>query len=261
MLEKENVTTIKSFDEKFVDLEILLMNIKKSDSFLYAFIFLTFFCTNVGAVVVSPGDSAFMPGTTLTATTELNGTVIYEDSLTYNLYDGPFPLFQGHAVKNKVIRSNLAGSLIFALQLLNSSNTIAGDDVLIDSISLNGYAGWQTDVHYRTDATGDRGPTFVERSADGDDLLLTFGFPLLIGDLAQDQHEDSYPIEIVTNADFYDTSGRATIRGHTAAGNAPLQVSIGGLAVPTAVPLPASFSLFLAGIGLLLGSARNRQKA
>lgn len=235
------------------------MNINTLVRLVSAAVFSSLFTTPVLAAVVAPGASAFLPGTSLVGTPALNGSVVYANSLAYDL-DPSIALFVGHGeVTNQVIRSNLADSLVFALQLLGPIN-ITADDVLIDSISLNGYAGWQTDIHYRSDAAGDRGPTFVERSADGDNLLLTFGFPLFLGNLTLETHEESFPIEILTNADAYDTNGRATIRGRTVAGNAPLQVSIGGLAVPTAVPLPASFSLFLAGIGVLLGLTRNQQK-
>lgn len=235
------------------------MNNNKSVRFRYAAVFLSLLAINASAAIVAPGDSAFMPGTSLSGTPELDGSVIYENSLIYDLDPNPLWLVGHPDVKNKVIQSNLANSLVFSLHLLGRLNTTS-DDVLIDSVSLNGYAGWQTDVHYRTDAVGDRGPTFVERSADGDNLLFTFGFPLFLGNLVQEVGEESYPIEILTNADFYDTTGRATIRGRTVAGNIPLQVSIAGLAVPTAVPLPASFSLFLAGIGFFLSRGGKHSK-
>ncbi|MCK9606189.1 MAG: hypothetical protein M0R33_07010 [Methylomonas sp.] len=221
--------------------------------------FASLFTTPVFAAVVAPGASAFLPGTSLSATPALNGSVVYTNSLAYDL-DPSIALFVGHGeVTNQAIRSNLADSLIFALQLLGPIN-ITADDVLIDSIILNGYAGWQTDIHYRSDTAGDRGPSFVERSANGDNLQFTFGFPLFLGNLTQEAHEESFPIEILTNADAFETSGRATIRGRTVVGNTPLQVSIGGLAVPTVVPLPASCWLFLAGIGVLLGLTRTQQK-
>lgn len=236
------------------------MNINALGRLLSAAAFSSLFTTPVFAAVLAPGASAFLPGTSLSATPALNGSVVYTNSLAYDL-DPSIAFIAGHdEVANQVIRSNLADSLIFALQLLGPIN-ITVDDVLVDSISLNGYAGWQTDIHYRSDAAGDRGPSFVERSADGENLLFTFGFPLFLGNLTLETHEESFPIEILTNADAFETSGRATIRGRTVAGNTPLQVSIGGLAVPTVVPLPASCWLFLAGIGLLLGRPRNRQQA
>lgn len=236
------------------------MNINALGRLLSAAAFASLLTNPVSAAVVAPGASAFLPGTSLSATPALNGSVVYANSLAYDL-DPSIALFVGHGeVTNQAIRSNLADSLIFALQLLGPIN-ITADDVLIDSISLNGYAGWQTDIHYRSDAAGDRGPSFVERSADGDNLLFTFGFPLFLGNLTLETHEESFPIEILTNADAFETSGRATIRGRTVVGKTPLQVSIGGLAVPTVVPLPASCWLFLAGIGLLLGRPRNRQQA
>jgi hypothetical protein len=203
------------------------------------------------ALLIAPGDSAFISGSSLADQPILDGNTLYQNSLSYDLLATPW-IFAGHAdVVNSVIHSTLSDSLVFSLQLLDGQNP-SEDDIWIDSITMNGYAGWDTDVFYRTDTVGDRGPTFASRSADGDMLRFDFSFPLTLNNLVGGVQEQSYPLEILTDASSFATTGRAWITAHTT--ETSLAVSFAGLAVPTvSVPLPATSSLLLPGLLLLVG--------
>ena len=210
------------------------------------------------AVVVEPGGTAFIPGTTLSAYPELGGTTIYESTDHYEISSPniAFPTIAGHVYKNQVIQSDLSGNLVFSLQLIDGFNATEYSTIYIDAISLSGYAGWDADIVYRTDAVGDLGPTFVQRSNDGDLFELSFGFPLALNNLTEGVRQDSLPIQILTGAQAFDTSGRAVVnaRGLSSATGEwdAIEVYMTGLAVPAAVPLPASLPLLLSGIGLLV---------
>ena len=160
------------------------------------------------------------------------------------------------------MRSDVTGSVIISPRLRDPINTSVGD-VVVDGFSIDGYAGWTTDIVYRTDSLGDVGPTFVERSADGDTLTFTFGFPLLLGNLVQEIQQESLFINMLTDAPAFETTGRATFFGRSEAyPDQILQVSIGGIAVPAAarIPLPAPLALMLAGLvgTTLVRRGRNR---
>lgn len=210
------------------------------------------------AVPVLPGSSEALPGTTLAASPELAGSVIYDDASQY--YDfNPAPLFlAGHRYRDRVVRSDATGNVIIAPRLIDPTNNFPSR-VFVDGFSLTGYAGWATDISYRTDLDGDRGPTLVERSADGDELMFTFGFPLLIDYLLGQPQETSLFVNILTDAPTFETTGRATFFGRSEA--SPGQVltfSIGGIAVPAAaqIPLPASVTLLIPGLAWSAVAAR-----
>lgn len=216
--------------------------------------------SSLHAAVVSPGESVFLSGTTLSLNPELAGTDRYDFSDYYDFRPDPIPAGWGHYYKSQAIQSDLSKSLVFSLQLVGGFNITQYSAVYIDTISLSGYTGWTTDIFYRTDAMGDRGPTSVQRSANGDQLLFSFAFPLTLNNLVGGVLEESYPIQILTDAQAFDTTGRAIINGRSLNGLTgewgEFEVYLTDLAVPTAVPLPASLPLLLSAIGLLFGLKR-----
>ncbi|MBV7299683.1 PEP-CTERM sorting domain-containing protein [Enterovibrio paralichthyis] len=221
------------------------------------------------ATPITAGDSVLLPGTTVVSNPELAGTVVRDDLKPYyDLNPDLHPLFiAGHHYQDRVVQSDVTGSLIFASRLRDPIN-VTGRDFLIDSIVLDGYSGFQTDVFYRTDGLGDRGPTFVERSADGDDLTFLFGFPLLLQNLVQEIQDESLFINILTDATAYNTSGTATIYGRIQDGaNAGqlVQATVEGIAVPTRrqvkIPEPSTLVVLLSGMALLTVRVRRHSKS
>jgi len=218
------------------------------------------------AATLNPGGSTIVTGTTEASSPELAGTVIND-----NLINGPnVEQIPGNAVfvanfdvQNRVVRSDLDGTLIFAPRILFGFN-IALSPFLIDSFTLTGFAGFDTDVAYRTDGPGDRGPTFAERSLSGDALDFTFGFPLFVNNLVAGPAQESYFTSIKTNAIAFENTGRLSIFGRWQ-GDAPgtVRIDYTGLAVPVPapVPLPASIVFLLGSFGVLLGLRRPRRPA
>lgn len=210
------------------------------------------------SATLTVGGSTFVTGTTSAADPELAGVVQNDDILTTPLLHVPDPssfFFVGFDIQNRVTRSDTQGTMIFGPRIRFTHN-VTGGNFLIDSLLLYGYGDFATDVAYRTDGLGDRGPTFANRSADGDTLNFDFGFPLVVGNLVQSVKEESHFLSIKTDATHFENTGRATIFGrHVDYPGQTFRLDYSGLAVPTAapVPVPASFLLMLGGFGAFFG--------
>lgn len=211
------------------------------------------------------GGTSSVTGTTAAADPELPGTVENDDILTsfLRIPDPGSPFGVGFDIQNRVIESDTTGTLNFGPRILFGANITVGN-FLIDSLQLYGYGDFETDVAYRTDGLGDRGPTFAERSADGEMLNFGFGFPLVVGNLVQSIKEESYFLSIKTNATHFENTGRASILGrHIAHPGQTFRLDYSGLAVPALapVPLPASVLFLLGGLGALFGLRRRSSNA
>ena len=215
------------------------------------------------AVPLAPGDSSFLPGTTLAERPELAGQDLFSGTLQVRVPHPFWPeaLVASWQVRQQVLRSDATGALLFSLQLVWQSNITPGD-FLVDALWLDGWGAAATDVDYRTDLSGDRGPNFATRSADGQRLDLGFGFPLFSGNLTDDPHENGMPIVVATDATASANTGVFTVVGRFS--DRPGEVFVGridGLAVPVAgpVPEPETWGLMALGMGVL-ALARRRHR-
>lgn len=201
---------------------------------------------NAGLLVA--GDSIALPGTTEVVNPELGGVVL-NDGLIYDSVSPSGNSFFaiGANVQNRVFRSNLTGELIFAPRIIPILNNTSGN-FLIDSATLYGFSDYALDVNYRTDGLGDRGPNQATRSANGNDILFNFYFPLVVSNLFQNPQESSYFFSIYSNATAYNLDGRMTITGrHLNYPGQTFTFSYANIAVPTfanAVNSPAIYALF-----------------
>jgi hypothetical protein len=213
------------------------------------------------AVPVAPGETVFMPGTTLAERPDLAGTDLLGDQLLvrvgHPLEPSAFQVWWN--VRQTVVRSEQTGALVFSTQLLWGGNITPGD-FRVDAIWLDGWGASSTDAVYRTDLSGDRGPTWATRSADGQRLEMAFGFPLFIGNLTGDVQEDAMPIQIVTDAPAFATTGALTVVGRFS--DVPGETFVGrvvGLAVPVTAPIPEPGTAALMVVGALaLAGLRRR---
>jgi hypothetical protein len=73
----------------------------------------------------------------------------------------------------------------------------------MSTLVTSDFAGWDTDVEYRTDGLGDKEPTRATRSADGSDVTFIFGNSLF-------SSEESLFMHILTNAKAF-TTGQTTL--------------------------------------------------
>lgn len=182
-------------------------------------------------------------------------------------------------IQNRVTQLG-SGNLRFAPRIRNTMN-LSGGIFAITTLQLEGFGAFDIDADFRTDGLGDKGPTSYSRSVDGNIITARFtdpmAFPteggLVIESLAGGLQEESLFPSFVTDATAFDLSGSATISGYLIdedlfnAGGGIFQdgtflsVTVDGLAVPVAppVPLPASFLFLGAGIAALrLLPARKR---
>jgi len=210
---------------------------------------------------LDPGGSTIVTSTSVAEAPQLAGTVQNDNMLTTPLVRIPDPdsiFFVGFDIQNRVSRSNDIGTMIFGPRIRFRAN-VTGGNFLIDTLRLDGYGDFATDVAYRSDGLGDVGPTFATRSADGETLTFDFGFPIVVGNLVGSVIQESRFLSIETEATAFTNTGRATIFGrHVDYPGQTFRLDYTGLAVPAVapVPVPASVLLMLSGIGAMFGMRR-----
>lgn len=155
------------------------------------------------ATVLPPGGAIALSGTTAAAQPELGGLVVVDDLIPYQIFGGGVgnPLLYEGNLQARIVRSTLSGNLIFNYQLQDPNSGLNG---IMSTFEASDFAGWSTDVEYRTDGLGSKAPTRATRSNDGSDVTFLFGNSLF-------SNEDSHTMHILTNAKEY-TTGQTTLR-------------------------------------------------
>ena len=159
--------------------------------FIIGMLVIMMICGVTQAVPLTPGGNVVLSGTTSAANPNLAG-VVQEDPIT------PFTNgteFSGN-LQGRVVLSNLLETMIFAPRVRDFSALVDSGWGLI-GIEIKGFAGWSTDVDYRTDGDGDKGPGSASRSADGN--ILAFDFS---ADPVDDGNE-TYFLSVLTDAPAY----------------------------------------------------------
>jgi hypothetical protein len=190
------------------------------------------------AVVLLPGETAGLPGTTQVTTVvqQVDRTVTFTDDTT---------IYGDITVRDTVTR-NADGTLNFQFQIINTS---LQEPLLFDA-RVYGLLGWQTDVNYDSASMGVTFPRSADRDVGGDDI----GFGdwtlsrLAIGEMSKVAF-------IGTNAADYGLTGRLSLRiGVGANTTFPSEyLSVFGPMVPE----PATLAL----LAMLLPAALLRRQA
>ena len=209
------------------------------------------------AAPLLPGSFVPLSGDTVATAPETAGVVRNDNLIDFSFDITPFSSVGGR-IQNRVVESDLLDTLIFAPRIRDTYN-FATDNFGILGFQVDGYSGWNTDVGYRTDGSGDKGPTYASRSDDGDVLTFRYQDPLFISGLFGGAQEESMFPFITTNATNYEFTGSMTLFGYDTTSDGELMsLRLTGLAVPTSVPEPSGVLLFGFSLLGLLGLARQR---
>jgi len=217
----------------------------------------------MGATLL-PDEVIFPTGVTFTP--ENSGLVINDNMIQYRMDPTPITPFTdvGGNVQNRVMRNDF-GNLVFAPRIRDTFN-IDGGTFGVIAFRLEGYGDFATDIDFRTDGLGEKPPTSVTRSMDGDSMIFRYDDPIFTDAIAPGVQETSFFPSIITDATAFDTTGSMTIFGQlfdTSRPNLPIvagdlvSVTVDGLAVPTAaIPLPAPVLMMGAALAGLIGLRR-----
>ncbi len=209
-------------------------------------------CSAASAAILAPGDSIlFNNGTTSAINPDLDGTVVHESLIGFALTDtSGAQLLTGNYL-DRVVRSTNTGQLIFSGRIQDLTYS-GGNDLGLYDWSVSGFSGYQTDVDYRSDDSGDMSPDLAVRPIDGDYIIFDF-------DIELGSTESSLPTSIATDAMLFDLTGTAQLSFYDLTSD-DLVVELDGIAAPAPVPLPAAFWLFGSGLIGLIGFQKQRRK-
>ena len=146
---------------------------------------------------LQPGQSTGLSGTTAASDSRLPALNQLDDLVPFTITAGGTTVFSA-SVQNRVSRSDTLGTMIFGPRIRDVQDT--GSGYVVTRVTLNGYGGVATDVNYRTDGTGDVGPTGAARSGSGSALTFDYGTPIA-------PPQESLFLSIVTNATTFAASG------------------------------------------------------
>jgi hypothetical protein len=217
---------------------------RTKEAFLSCLLCLSVTAGDAAAAILNPGNIVPLFGTTAAARPELDGVVL-EDTLRPFLIDMGGGLSITGTVQDRVVRSDIDGTLDFYYQIANDATS----DGSILFANRTDYSGMTTDVDWRIDGLGIAAPTFAFRQPSGNEVAFFFT-SLPIGPGA-----DSRFFFIDTDATAYDEGGQGLLAGVGSNGHgASVMFST---FQPVVVPLPNALYMFVAGLmGLMLVKRR-----
>ena len=207
------------------------------------------------AVVVAPGATVALPGTTSAAQPFLAGVVLQDELIPFSLAvsQQSQDLITG-TVQQRVVQENATGTLDFYWRITQLSGGSLGY-LRVGNFITNTY-----DANYRTDGLGDVGPTSLTRFTNGlggatNDFSANFNFVNAASGTTLASGQSSLFMFLHTNATTYDKKAFFDI---ASAGTFTASASFAAYG-PTAVPEPGTYALLIAGLGVVGVVVRRRR--
>jgi hypothetical protein len=203
-------------------------------------------CSPAQAVILAPGMTAPLPGTTSAAEPHLAGVVLVDELIPFSFFDGVSGGdILGH-VQQRVVRSSVDGTLDFYWRVFNDASSSAA----IQSFRLGEFFSPEYDADYRIDGLGVRAPDTAHRFAGALDSYVNFNFL----DLGLLPGQDSNFLLMDTTATHYAKTAVFDLAniGHTSISDS--------FDAYTPAPIPEPTTLALLGLGLAGVVARRRRR-
>jgi hypothetical protein len=196
------------------------------------------------AVVLSPGDTVALGGTTAAARPELAGLVLVDTIRPWTITTS-----QGNItgrVQDRVVRENVSGTLDFYTRLfVDSVPDFPGPTPPpfsgVQVVDRSSYTGFNTDVDWRIDGLGNTAPSEASRSVDGSMVSFLFGNGRVT---PADLPDGSKFFFIKTNATAFNALGLMDLGTNAGAANNFMT----SFNVYQPVPEPSSMAVLLAGL-------------
>ena len=153
------------------------------------------------AVPLAPGNFVNLIGTTHEARPELGGQVLQDTIRPFSVDLGGGNFTSG-MIQDRVVRETGSGTLDFSYRIVNDVSSGGS----LDFVTRNSFAGFGTDVDFRTDGSGTIGPDQASRNAAGDEVLIDFFSTNLLFPGAE-----SFFFFVKTDATDFDENGTGSL--------------------------------------------------